>query len=747
MRKIWNINDQWVFSKDHLYVSHEVLNSMSKISLPHTWNHLDGQDGGNDYFRGVCWYYKDLGEIHLASDKALFIEFHGVNSSSEIYLNEKKIMTHHGGYSTFRVELTDYIGEKNILKVSVDNSKRDDVYPQNADFTFYGGIYRDVNLIKVNRTHFDLLHYGGPGVKVTPKVKKDFACVDVESYIIGAYDDVKVIIYNQEGHKIKEGYGINQTIKMDHVHLWHGLEDPYMYEAEIHLIYNNQSVDSIKIPFGFRTYEIDPEKGFILNGKSYPLRGVSRHQDFKDIGNALLKEHHDQDMDLILDLGANTIRLAHYQHDPYFYDLCDKKGLVVWAEIPYISEHLPKGRENTFSQMNELIIQNYHRPSIIVWGLSNEISIRGYSDDLYDNHAELNKLCHKLDSTRPTTMAAVTILDTESPLIKIPDTLAYNHYFGWYSGSANMNGPWFDNFHTKHPHIPIGFSEYGAEAVMNWQTENPKNGDYTEQYQALFHESILKQISNRPYLWSTYVWNMFDFAADARQEGGENGMNHKGLVTFDRKIKKDAYYIYKAYLSKEPFVYITSRRYIKRHEEVSEIKVYSNQHEVTLYHNDHLVDTIKGSYIFKFHVTLDKENKFIAKSGHLVDEIFVEHVTSPHEEYILKQTEIINWFDTEGSQIPKPKGFYSIFDSMADVQSHPEAAKVLNKLSQKAMASMGFADLIPNNDENPKMSAEIIEMMKSMTIQDSIRMTGKNLSKAFISEINSELNKIKKVKK
>ena len=282
-----------------------------------------------------------------------------------------------------------------------------------------------------------------------------------------------------------------------------------------------QVLDKVKTRFGLRTFFIDAGKGFILNGESYPLRGVSRHQDRWGHGNALLVEHHKEDMELISEMGANTIRLAHYQHDQYFYDLCDEYGMVVWAEIPYISSHMPNARENTISQMKELIIQNYNHPSIVVWGLSNEITMTGgkSSEDLLENHRVLNDLAHELDKTRLTTIAAVTMCDIHDPYIQIPDVVSYNHYFGWYGGDTSMNGPWFDRFHKEFPQIPIGVSEYGCEA-LNWHTSDPQQGDYTEEYQAYYHEELIKQLFTRPYLWATHVWNMFDFAADARNEGG-----------------------------------------------------------------------------------------------------------------------------------------------------------------------------------------------------------------------------------
>ena len=346
----------------------------------------------------------------------------------------------------------------------------------------------------------------------------------------GNYDAVRVTI---------DGVGTVETAKGDkrvetvltipNVRLWNGLKDPYLYHAKAELLVNGQVVDEVSTRFGCRTYSFDTEKGFILNGEPYPLRGVSRHQDRKGVGNALTKEMHEEDMEMILDIGANTVRLAHYQHDQYFYDLCDEKGLIVWAEIPYITVHMPNGRENTISQMTELIVQNYNHPSIICWGLSNETTLTGVTDDLIENHRLLNNLAHKLDKTRMTTMANLFLLETDSSLLDIPDLVSYNLYYGWYVGEVEDNDAFFDEFHEKYPDKLIGLSEYGADAYHKLQSPNPEKGDYSEQYQCVYHEHMLEMISKRPYLWSTYVWNMFDFESDAREKL-EIWDNHKGLV-------------------------------------------------------------------------------------------------------------------------------------------------------------------------------------------------------------------------
>ena len=510
MREVFNFNTKWAFTKEATEVPQTMPEKWYWVNLPHSWNNIDGQDGGSDYFRGTAYYAKEIEKNELPENAQYFLEIQGANSSADLYLNGKKLAHHDGGYSTWRVNITEALEDKNLFVIAVDNAANDRVYPQNADFTFYGGLYRDVNIIAVSDSHFDLEYYGGPGIKVTPEISGADAKVEVEVYLTNekAEQTLSYEIKDAEGNTVAKGTqsaGEKKAVfDIANVHLWHGRKDPYLYTAEVTLIEGEEVLDKVSTRFGCRTFEIDPEKGFILNGESYPLRGVSRHQDRWGLGNALLPEHQEEDMDLICEVGANTIRLAHYQHDQYFYDLCDEKGMVVWAEIPYISTHMPKGRENTISQMKELVIQNYNHPSIVVWGLSNEITMTGKSDeDLLENHRILNDMVHEMDKTRKTVIAAVSMCDINDPYIQIPDVVSYNHYFGWYGGDTSMNGPWFDNFHKTFPNIPIGVSEYGCEA-LNWHTSDPQQGDYTEEYYVVTNADKLKELAQTsPYAGCT----------------------------------------------------------------------------------------------------------------------------------------------------------------------------------------------------------------------------------------------------
>jgi len=348
MRNIININKNWVFTKDEVEIPSKLPENWESINLPHSWNAVDGQDGGNDYFRGTAYYAKEINKADLPESDMYYIEFRGANSSADVYLNGEKLATHHGGYSTWRVNLTEKLKDTNILAVAVNNAPNDTVYPQMADFTFYGGLYRDVNLICVSKSHFDLDYYGAPGIKITPEIGGKDAKVEVEAFLTDKKDN-QVIVYtilSADGEEIAKLESADTKVNLDinDVHLWHGRKDPYLYTMKAELIENGKVIDNLSSSFGCRTFKIDPDNGFILNGEEYPLRGVSRHQDRWGIGNALLPKHHEEDIELICEVGATTIRLAHYQHDQYFYDLCDKKGLVIWAEIPYISKHMPTAR-------------------------------------------------------------------------------------------------------------------------------------------------------------------------------------------------------------------------------------------------------------------------------------------------------------------------------------------------------------------------------------------------------------------
>ena len=742
MREVVNIDVKWAFAKTG-QIPQEMPQDWVFVNLPYTWNGIDGTDGGGDYFRGTCCYAKEIEKIDLPEADKYYLEIEAANSSADVYVNGKKLAHHDGGYSIWRVDITDALDVKNLIVIAVDNSANDTVYPQQADFTFYGGLYRDVNIVAVSESHFELEHYGTPAIKVTPTLANDTttdAAVEVETWVANPKEGQELV------YTIKKPCGcvvctktvpVNETkavFEMTDIIRWNGKKNPYLYTAEVALTDGAETIDAVSTRFGCRTFDIDPDRGFILNGESYPLRGVSRHQDRPVIGNALLPEHHKEDIDLIMELGATTIRLAHYQHDQVFYDLCDEAGLVIWAEIPYISSHMPNGRANTISQMKELIVQNYNHPCIVVWGLSNEISMQGSSDDLLENHNILNDMVHEMDPTRKTTIAVVSSCDMHDPYIQIPDVVSYNHYYGWYGGNTSMNGPFMDQFHKEFPTIPIGMSEYGCEA-LNWHTSDPKQGDYTEEYQAYYHEELIKQLYTRPYIWATHVWNMFDFGADNRAEGGENGQNHKGLVTFDRKYKKDSFYAYKAWLSDEPFVHICGKRYVDRVEDVTKVTVYSNLPEVELFVNgESLGKQESAEHFFYFDVPNKGTSTLEAVAGECTDESTINKVEVFNDAYRLKEKgAVLNWFD-----ITEVEGYCSLNDTIEDIMKSEEGKAFVMSMLKMALG-----------DQAAMMNEGMMKMMGSFTLIRLTSMMGvmgadKGLSKEQLLAINAQLNTIPK---
>ena len=758
MRNIVNLNKDWLFVKDSTDIA---LRQGESINLPHSWNAIDGQDGGNDYFRGYCVYHKTLKKADLPAADLYYLELRGTNSSADVYVGGEKLAHHDGGYSTWRVNITEKIADETEIAIVVENTINETVYPQMADFTFYGGIYRDVNLIAVNKSHFDLDYYGGPGLMITPTIQGKDATVEVQVFVKDMTPAQKLIytIYDKEENEIDkiESTDTKVTFSIKDVHLWHGRRDPYLYCCEVEIVENSEVVDNVCNRFGCRSFKIDPENGFILNGEEYPLRGVSRHQDRLGVGNALLPEHHEEDMDLICEMGATTIRLAHYQHDQYFYDLCDERGLVIWAEIPYISRHMPTGRENTITQMKELVTQNYNHASIVVWGLSNEISIGGSTEDLLENHRILNDLCHEMDKTRPTTIAAVSMCKMDDPYLLIPDVVSYNHYFGWYGGDTTMNGPWFDKFHETHPNIPIGCSEYGCEA-LNWHTSNPRQGDYTEEYQAFYHEELIKQLFTRKYMWATHVWNMFDFGADARAEGGENGQNHKGLVTMDRKYKKDSFYAYKAWLVSpevDPFVHLCGKRYIDRVEDVTKVTVYSNLPEVELFVNGESIGKkTAADHFFYFEVKNVGESTIVAKAGNCSDEGKIRKVEEMNMDYVLREVgAVLNWFD-----VVEIEGRYSLNDKISDIMQSLRGKLWFASMGLKLKKKM---DAGKKGDKGEKKSGGfevdlkggamggMMQMLGGFSVLRLTSMMGMmnvSFTKEELLDLNKQLNRIRKPK-
>ena len=738
MRTKINWNGGWYFSK-----SDKVPENFSQlwipVTLPHTWNAVDGQDGGNDYWRGTASYVKTFPKPELPEHGKAVLEFQGAAMTADVFLNGIQLAHHEGGYSTFRVDMTDHLEEQNLLWVTVDNSENDCVYPQKADFTFYGGLYRNVELILVPQDHFELMMDGMPGMKITPIVDLGQKCatVKLEAWTVGGEEVRFTVAGKTTSAAVKNGYAAAEVV-IDNVHLWDGVYDPYLYTADAVLLTEDHEKDHISLRFGCRKFEIDPQNGFFLNGRSYPLRGVSRHQDRKGIGNALTLAEHREDMELIREIGANTIRLAHYQHAQEFYDLCDEYGMIVWAEIPYITMHMPNGRQNTLDQMRELITQCYHHPSIVCWGLSNEITASGkVTDDLMENHELLNEMCHQMDPLRPTVMAHAFMLEQDSPLIQVADIGSYNLYFGWYLGELEQNDSFLDEYHKNFPNRIMGFSEYGADANPQFQTASPEKGDYTEAYQCVYHEHLLKCIEDRPWLWATHAWNMFDFAADGRDEGGSHGVNQKGLVTMDRKLKKDAFYLYKAaWNQEEAFVHLCGSRYTDRCGEQTEIVIYSNQKKVTLYVDKKLAGVQEGNRIFRFMIPLTEgEHEIYAEAENCSDTIHIRKVEQENPAYSFRQKgDVINWFDKETFD----EECYSLRDTFGELLSNPKSAELVNAIMAKARAARG--DVAKSTSQNKNLH----KMMAGIRMENLLKQAGPALKQEDVVGLNKALQKIKK---
>ena len=746
MREIISLNENWTLSfpkGDH---------ATEQVNLPHTWNAVDGNDGNGSYLRTTVVYTRTFTAPKQPREGGrTYVEVLAAALNSTVKVNGQVATTHEGGFSIFRADVTDLCHEgENELTIEVSNEDTPSMYPSSADFTFYGGLYRGVNLISVPDAHFDLDYYGGPGMMVTPVPTEDGgANFTIKSFVTNPADDLTVMYSIEDcfgrevASAVRGSADTEVTIYVPDAQLW-SMDEPNLYTVVATLQRNNEEVDEIAANVGVRSFKVTPDEGFSINGVPTPLRGVSRHQDRVFEGNALTAEEHYDDAMLIKELGANTIRLAHYQHSQDFYDACDEIGFAVWAEIPFISV-FKKGEgahKHVMEEMKELIIQNYNHPSIMFWGISNEILIGGISQELVDTHHDLEKLCKELDPTRLTTIAHVSTTPVNGPMHHITDLESYNHYFGWYGGKMEQNGPWLDQFHAEHPDICIGISEYGCEGIINWHSNTPQCKDYTEEYQALYHEHMAQVFEDRPWVWASHVWNMFDFGCAARNEGGVSGRNNKGLVTMDRKTKKDSYFVYQAYWTQTPMVHIAGRRHAQRAGETTEIKVYSNQDTVVLYVNGKEVGQQTAHRVFKFNAALNEGfNTIVAVAGDVKDSITLEKVAEEPGYYTLpefneRQEGVANWFKQVGSMdltapMEFPEGYYSVKDTMEDLAKNEEALA----LAAKAVK------LATNFDIKPGVG--MWDMMKKMTPEAMSNMIS-GMPEGFIESLNAQLIKVKK---
>ncbi|MFW2491224.1 glycoside hydrolase family 2 protein [Clostridium chromiireducens] len=750
--KVIDLNDKWLFSKE--------ISEGETITLPHCFNSIDGQSG-EGMFKGECCYQRKLNITEEELNKFIFLEIGAAALVSKVYINGQLAGSSKCGFSMFRALLTPFLklGE-NLISIIVDNSRHDDVYPLMADFSFYGGIYREVKLLISEALHFDLLDNSRDGIYLTQKgIDIDKFELKINGKIINELTEAKAskvefklldkeekIVFSKiiDIDVLKEAE-FQLTEEINNPNLWQGIENPYLYKFEAQLYCEGVICDKRSIDIGFRIVEITPDKGVFLNGKAIKFNGVSRHQDFAGIGNALTKEHMDLDMSIIKEIGANTIRLAHYQHNDYFYSLCDREGILVWAEVPFISIPTTSDKENTNAkeQLERLIKQAYNHSSIYCWGVQNEITIAIENEQIYDMVKELAVMAKKLDSSRFIAQANIHSVANESPLNELTDFVGYNLYYGWYYKEMQDLAVRLDEFHKARPSTPVMVTEYGVDTNPKLHSYNPTVKDYTEEYQLLFQDNALKTFNEREFVLGGYIWALFDFGSEIRNEGGEKGRNQKGLVTIDRKVKKDSFYLCKAYWSKDNFVKLAGSRFVNRHEELNDIVILSNVKHIKLYVNDELISEITNSEPMKkiegVKLTLG-ENKIKAEAldeaGNIYcDEMILKHVKEVDESYILKkpeeQTHVTNWFQkfdlSNVQEVAIKEGYYSTFDTIEELYKNEEAKAVFKKY---------FGDIAE--------SAQFKVMMGLMTIDSMSKRSRFNIPKELLSVINKELNIIPK---
>ena len=614
------------------------------VNLPHTWNNLDGQDGGDDYYRGVGWYRRPLTVDAQHAGKSLFLKFDGAATVADVFINGKRVGAHAGNFAAFCFDVTSFlhVGKKNVIAVKVNNAKNPEIAPLSGDFTIFGGLYRPAHLLVLDKLSISPLDYASPGVYIKQvRVTADSAELEITSKLRNANDaaktaTVRCAITDANGKSVASirsrqevpangGADTVQTLTLVQPHLWNGRADPYLYQVTVEVSDGDRVVDSVLQPLGVRFFRVDPNEGFFLNGQRFALHGVNRHQDRLDKGWAIGPAEHEEDFNLILELGCTGVRLAHYQQAQYFYDLCDRGGLVVWAELCLVNE-LGASKafsENARQQLTELVKQNFNHSSIAFWGVYNELHSKTSwveAPAAWGLIPELNKLVKQLDPTRLSTAAAS--INPEEPLNLVTDTLAFNRYPGWYFGAATDWPAVLDDLRRKLPGTSVGIGEYGAGASIHQHEINPQQPKtdgpwHPEEWQCVIHEVAWKAMNERPWLWCTFIWNMFDFAVDNRNEGDHPGRNDKGLITYDRKVKKDAFYWYKVNWTTELVVYITSRRFTQRVEPETPVKIYSNCDEVELKVNGVTRGSVRSEdciFLWK-EITLKPGNNFIMAIG------------------------------------------------------------------------------------------------------------------------------------
>lgn len=690
MREIRNFNDGWRFKKGNCEASETFFPADAEpVTLPHTWY----EDG--EYYQGDACYQK-LFPWKKEPGKRVFLSFEGVDKSCRVYLNGAKAGEHQGAYSTFRMDITEALRNgNNLLTVLVNNEKGTDVNPISGDFTLFGGIYRDVKLILTPEIHFDPVWYGTDGVTASAVLTEDgTGKVEVKARTVvpeGMEADLEVSLWDADGNCvcIETQKKEQAVLRVSDPVCWDGTKSPCLYTLKAALRSGETIEDLVELQIGFRRIAMDPEQGFFLNGRHLKLNGVAKHQDTAGKFSAAGEEEWQRDLALIREIGANAVRLSHYQHPQRFYDLCDSSGLIVWTEIPMLrlieKETLVNNAEE---QLKELILQNMHHPSICFYGVENEIAMFGETDFMHQEVKRLHELAKSLDPGRFTAAANLNSVEYDSPLNRITDVVGYNLYFGWYYGEMPDFAPFFDGFHSVNANVPFAVTEYGADCNTAFHSTAPKRKDYTEEFQALFHETVYPYIEERGYIWGSFVWNMFDFVSGIRNEGGVKYRNNKGLVTFDRQIRKDAFYYYKAKWSEEPFVHITGKRYQNRTGKCMDVKVYSNCPAVVLHTQDGewSLDSSNGVFLFE-NIPLSGEEICVkAEAGNVSDTAEFRYVEEEDPSYVYVDPNpgpnVKNWFvdDVEKAKL-FPAGRWSVMDTVNDLLTSSEAMALIDESS------------------------------------------------------------------
>ena len=701
-----------------------------EISLPHTW-YADG-----DYYRGEALYQKGF-SFSPEEGRRVFLRFDGVDNHCEAWLNGIFLGEHRGGYTAFALELTDALRQgENLLSVFVSNAKDDTISPLSGDFTIFGGIYRKVELLVTEKTCFDPLFFGTDGVLWRSRVEEGDGLVEVDAKLSGPATDGMRLRYtfSESGTVVAEGEGRpgeKIALRVSRPRLWNGRKAPVLYEARAELYKDEALLDAVHTRLGFRSFSVDAEKGFFLNGTHMKLHGVAKHQDTAEVFSATSQTHWRRDMELIGELGANTVRLSHYPHAQEVYDLCDEMGLVVWAEIPLLKLTLNDALlENVRQQLTEMIYQNLHHPSICFWGIQNEIAIFGEKPWMTERMRTLNDLAHELDPDRLTTSANLNSVLPESSLNRMTDIQAYNVYYGWYYGQMADHAAFLDEFHRVNPDVPLGISEYGVDCNAAYHSEQPRVNDYTEEFQCLYHETVYPYMKERDFVWGSYIWNMFDFVSAIRNAGGVRARNIKGLVTHDRQTKKDSFYYYKAQWSEVPFIHIAEKRFARRTGESMTVKVYSNLPELTLRCGELVLRAASDSGVFRFeNVPLSGNGSVVAVSGGgCEDRAVFTRVAQPEESYIFVDRDpglnVRNWFVDEAEEARLfPEDAYSLRNKMEDLVASPAAMAVIKKLT-------------------PALWTMMQDTILSFTLEQTIQHERPDIPEETIKKLNLELNQI-----